>query len=378
MNTSKRCAMISVSLSLLLSACGKKSSSEDKPIDPVPQTPAPSIDPTTKLPNPGTIVDEAGFFVAVVGDTKDFFSIHKGQATFSEPCKINLGESVDCYIEGEEHNLYDKDIVFQYHVPRTMCSYVQIEPFYFVNRRTKLQTSQLVTYTDRNGSFGSTINGSNNVTSSDFGCYMTGITPTCCVGEYVQVDNKWDTATNAFTSSAITVKRTMEACLGGPGTITQPKNWWGMPVPTYKFVAGEGASEKYTLERGAAKLQGSGWKANFFDPADHSGTTPTAMRFDINSANPSSPFVVGQPYYTINCRDAGYEVLAQARIIVREWNTVSAYANRQAAPGGHDDVGVESNPFSFDDKNDHVDWKDIGSSFPGYTLPAASTTTPTP
>ena len=121
------------------------------PPAPGPTTPEPtkpSIDPTKETPtNPpvGKIDEAAGFFVEVLGEGRASFNMHKNLETFDEPCKLGASDKIiDCYVEGTEAAFYERPMSLHFHVPSTMCTYMVASPFYFVNRKTKLQTATIV------------------------------------------------------------------------------------------------------------------------------------------------------------------------------------------------------------------------------------------
>jgi hypothetical protein len=327
----------------------------------------PAVVPT---PAPGQVEDSAGFFVEVLTgneSAKQFFNMHKGLATFDEPCKGELGKIVDCYLDAEEWTLFSQAYSLHYHVPSNMCSYVSFDPFYFVNRDTKWTTS-LTKYTDKNGAIGSAVGADNLVSSTDFGCYTEKGDPVCCVGEYPERSFVWNTTNNAFDQPTVTiVNRTIDKCLGGPATTSQPKTKFGVPRRTFQFVEGKGISAEYKFDALVDHQVSTGWVANYFNPAEHGGGPPQAFDFDIDKDAGVKKY--GQPYYTIACHDSAWETLATIRIQIREWNTKTNYLARKTEPTKHDEVGFESEPWATEGRNDSMDWLDFQLAsrvHPGY------------
>ena len=317
-------------------------------------------------PPPGQVEDAAGFFVELLTgneSAKQFFNMHKGLATFDEPCKGELGKIVDCYLDAEEWTLFSQAYSLHYHVPSNMCAYVSVDPFYFVNRDTKWTTS-LTKHTDRNGAVGIDIDAPIGEIDLDknWGCYTEKGEPICCVGEYPETSFTWDPAANdgagAYGAPTTTVvTRNIDKCLGGPATISQPKTKFGVPRRTFKFVEGKGISEEYKFDALVDHQVGTGWVANYFNPTEHGGSLPQAFDFDIDKGAGVKKY--GQPYYIIACHDSAWETLASIRIQIREWNTKTNYMARKTEPTKHDEVGFESDPWAVEGRNDSLDWLDF-------------------
>ena len=322
---------------------------------------------TTNTPEVGKVEDSAGFFVEITGDGKSLFNIHKGKDTFDEPCKINLGEIVDCYVDAEEMTFFAHDFALHYHVPSTMCSYVGIDPFYFINHETKFQTTSLNVFIGSNGAIGVDSN-TDGVIDSSLGCYTSEGQATCCVGSYVENRYIWNAESGAYdTPTSNKVTRTLGSCIGGPATKSQPTSALGKPLGTFKWVNGKGISEEYKIESPSKHRVDNAWITNYFNTADNAGSLPVAFYNDIDPTAGTN--YLGHPYYTIACLDSADEVLAMVNIQLREWNTKAAYDARKTTPTNHDESGFEATPFGVFPKNDYVDWLDIVNSsfdYPGF------------
>ena len=312
-------------------------------------------------PSVGQVRDSSGFFVEVLAREFELFNMHRGLSSFDEPCKLADGEKVlDCFIDAEEQTFYAQPFSLHYHIPSSMCAYVSFMPFYFVNHQSKLQTSSLVMYVDKNGALGIDNNQDGVNDSSDFGCYKEQGVPSCCVGNFLEVKYVWNPASNSYGEPTTTnITRKMNACLGGPAVRSQPLNELGIPTNEYIWVSGQGVSKEYQIETPAKHNVASAWIANFFDPAQHAATNnlPGAFREDIDVG--AGVFEVGHPYYSIGCYDTDLEKVAQINVQLREWNTKSAFEARNTNPAAYDDTGFESDPFSQEQKNDFKDWFDL-------------------
>ncbi|MCX6116943.1 MAG: hypothetical protein NT027_05340 [Proteobacteria bacterium] len=361
------CAVITFALQCVSCSVGGKGGGSDR--SPAETGPTPGATPTpapnpNNYPPPSIIKEEAGFFVEVLGEAKDRLNMHQDLTTFDEPCRINGTEKIiNCYVEGEEATFFTQSFSLHYHAPPSLCTYIVTDPFYFVNRKTKWQTTTIDVSIDKFGIAGVDSDSDGDV-DSDFGCYTNGNEPTCCIGKYFETSRTWLKDINAYSTTSVrTVDRSAAACLGGPATKTQPISLRGFPQATFEFIQGVGTSKEYNIESTASHGIPPAWNLNFYDKADHGGTLPEAF-----SANIGLTDNIGNPYYSFICTDSAFEVIAQINITLREWNTKAAYDARKTAPTAHDEVGAEPDPFSSHDKNDWNDWKDFEAAtikFPG-------------
>ena len=342
-------------LHIFAQACSSSSGSGSSKKTPTTSNP---VNPETGNPSVGTVTDDAGFFVEVLGDHRTLFNMHKDLGTFDAPCKINAGEVIDCYVEAEEATFWAHDFSLHYHVPSDMCTYVTVNPFYFVNQQTKLITTSQEVYFGSNGQIGVDSNRDGTI-DSPLGCYTHEGEATCCVGEFVETVYKWDSLANAYQDPATTqVDRKIDKCLAGPAMKTQTLNAFGEPNASVLYVEGKGISDEYKISATLGHTSPS-WTVNYFNPVQHSNGPPTAFYEDIAAG--SATLMVGNPYYTVTCYDSAWENVAEVRIQLREWNTKSAYNNRTSAPTNHDETGMESSPFGTKPKNDFMDWYDYES-----------------
>lgn len=321
-------------------------------------------------PPVGKVDDEAGFFVEVLppqGVQKTQFNLHRGVDSFDEPCKGESGKVVDCTLDADESTLAQQSFSFHYHVPSSMCAYVSVDPFYFVNRKSKLTTS-IIKYVDSAGNIGIDEDLDGDIDSEDFGCFSDKGEPICCVGEYAEKTLIWDAVAGKYASpSTKVVRRTLEQCLGGPGSLSQSKTSLGIPEKNFKYVFGKGVSDEYKFVSLMNHGVGPGWISNYFDPNQHGNRAPQAFDDDIDPG--VGELRVGNPYYTIACYDSAMETLASIRIQIREWNTAVDYEARRDAPTKHDESGAEAEPWADEEKNDWPDWLDFELSqikYPDY------------
>lgn len=361
---SRQWASIILAIAFLASSCRSAETESNKTGSDANAAPA--------WPMVGKVDDKAGFFVQLISDrdVRSKFNLHKGLSTFDEPCKGDLGQVTDCYVDAEELTLSTVGFSLHYHVPKNMCSVVVFEPFYFMNRLTK-RTNALTRFIDKTGTVGIDNNTDGAVDVTDFGCYTPGGVPECCVGEYTQTTFIWDPAINKYGAPVSErVSRTLEKCLGGPATKTQLKDAMGVPLATTTRVKNRGISATYSFEPLATLGVGTGWLANFFDPTQHSGRAPKAFDDDIDASDKVETY--GNPYYKISCQDSAGETLAMIRVQIREWNTAQKFEARTNEPSAYDDTGDESDPWSSESKNDLLDWFDFeraGIIYPGYDFP---------
>lgn len=366
-----------ISLPVVISACGQSGStsggggnnggSGGKPEQNTPENPA-----------PGTVSDVAGFIVKLTGEASSLFSIHKDESTFSEKCEAKLGEKVTCVVDSSEEHFTMQDFNLHYHVPKSMCDYLTVRPYYFVNHKTKWQTSTLHTYVDRNGVFGidgnnSGVIGDDPSDSIDIGCYAEKNEPVCCVGKYNWVKHSWNPealpSAGYQIAEPVEVNNTMHKCVGGIATKTQPLSSFGVPIGSKYYVAENGRSEVYEIKGTDNTLIGQAgivWNVNYFNAANHpaTGGIPNALNYDIDPS--AGVFRFGHPYYSFTCYDDGWEAKAEINVMLRDWNTKAAYENRVNAPNAYHETGFETTPFGTKPINDNFNWQDIEDPANGF------------
>lgn len=270
------------------------------------------------------------------------------------------GEQIFCYTEGRELDLHYHGISLQYNVPSTLCSYFTLMPYYYYQRAAGAGPAVVRKDTDSTGAVGED-NDNDGLIDGPVATCSFDYSPdnaNCCSGSYTEVTRTWDataTVPGYVVGSAIQGNWGGKAsnCLAGPAMKTQNLDKNGFPMQTIFFSQGQGVNAKYEILAPLASGRTSNiFLANFFNLAEHAGSTPVAIAF---------------PYYQLTCLDRAYEVKARISLMIREWNTVSDFDLRETTPGGHDRVGAETSGIG--DFNDYEDWLDVDSptgTYPGF------------
>lgn len=364
-------------------ACGTKGdNSERNPsgaTSPATATPEPTQS-SAITPSGPTVAPDVPFSIEATGENKDHFNLHRVSTVtasdtttvtatdFTQSCVAAKGEIVTCIADAEEFTFYAQDLNLHYTVPSQLCDYVKIEPFYFVNHKTKyyLPTDTLTIYVGKDGTVGTAGDNAGAITTP-LDCYAEGADPVCCVGKYNQATYKWDESTNEFLGPTLTtVNRPLGSCLGGPASLTESRTPLGEIAPKFYYVASTGISSDYKIPATSNQLVTIAWNVNYFAAADHAGSIPQAFKYSAGNG-----LVLGNPYYSVSCYNRSWELNSQIRVQLRDWNTKADFENRATDPTTHDRVGLEPAPNGTKPINDELDWKDLegaGVLIPDFVL----------
>jgi hypothetical protein len=321
-------------------------------------------------PPPGVVDDTAGFYVRYVTNGKYTYDLHAGATGFNTPCTASKNQSVDCYLDAEELDLYFHGVTLQYNVPSTLCTYLRFRSYYFVRYPVETSPTLVNVDTDRFGRIchDANSNGTCEVGEEDQRCaydYSGNGGPNCCEGRYTQVSRGWNSVDNVYGDPVVTELTyggKYGNCLDGPATQTHPKDSSNVPLGILSFVEGTGLNELYEIKSPIAQgHRSNAFIANFFSPLDHGGGTPAGL-------TPTSA-VVPEPMFRWQCLDRSDDVIAEIKLFIREWNTKVMFDNRVANPTGYDETGPEDSPFGpVNMKNDRFDWRDWNTVYPGRAL----------
>lgn len=217
--------------------------------------------------------------------------------------------------------------------------------------------------------------------------------PNCCVGTWTMTTSedagagarKVTTTTGNFNGKA-------SSCLAGPAVDTQTKDILGNPRSTIKNTYLGGTNQIYKVKSPSDKDRTIFYNTNYFDPTYFDPTNaytsggllehpsrditdtalPTGLPDPLRTDTAYSPTtfnginlqVAAQPYYEFRCLDAGHDLLARIRFMVRAWDVLSSNTLGSIYSGG----STEGGTFSSFYLHDHSVWRD----YPTYRLAGAA------
>ena len=252
-------------------------------------------------------------------------------------------EGIDCTLDIAELDLFGAGLDFDLFVPAGGCQYVVYRHYMYEAWEIGVGPVSVTREIDANGNILSETNSVDGDPTCEFDySKQHPDAPNCCTGVYTV------TVTNTDTSQVTTSETRYWGgnpadCYNGAAYIdpeaTFTENGW----PTGKIVntAGDAWNKRFHWDLLADKFFGNVPLANYYDPAEHSGTMPAGL---------AGIFAV--PTYNFYCYDHAEELLAEIRLTVKEWNEeVEFYAD-----GDPDTTGVEA--LSGTPINDRADWAD--------------------
>lgn len=373
--TAKLYILLITSLLLFNTGCNGVKSSEASfgslnitpPPPPTPPLPPSAPDGSTN----GAEDDEEYFYVAVKNDANDAV-VHVHDATdFSKTCSVSKSslahEDIMCMIEVPEGDIYAKDLVLEYNIPREMCRYMVQETYWFYNREVGIGPETISVSADNS------VNASGDITSTTYTCAfdgvvgdcatghpevaITGMTPgsqnikciyddttNCCIGDYTLLRTVLTNGASADVSTPVETSwgGNLKNCIGGPGKT----NWSeytveNIPAGELRFTR-PGVKSTYTItapsDLGLGGLDpetSSIHVANWYgDAADHthdgfvsaaSSTMPFFMApIDDRDGTAIDP---SNRSYNFICLDEAFEIKHRIRAFVREWDYYPDFKN---------------------------------------------------
>jgi len=288
--------------------------------------------------------------------------IHRrdGLAITEQDCSIDIDgtreglQEIFCQMEWNELDLWAYGLTFDFHVPAGACEWIVYWHYQYQAYSVEQGPSQVSWTVDDSGTFTNEVNSVQGVPvcNSDHS-RLDDDAPNCCYGTYTLTVTDAETGeTTVTTGNDWGGGGDICLCYDGAAFVDDEATFDddGCPFAKYVFVNRQAFHKRFWLGSGADEGQDSIVFANYYDPADHEGTSPAAFR------GPRS-----EPYYNFYCLDHAYEVLGSIRLIVREWNEEREFF----ADGDPDTEGME--PASLPLINDLWDWKDFtpdSTSFP--------------
>lgn len=332
----------------------------------------------------GNVNNEAGFYVQVYKGDKIKYWEHK-IASFDEKCQVkDLSDpslvDITCVIDVPELDLFHQGVSFQYNVPSSMCSYLELVPYIYINYPVGAAPTEIEYYKDKDGKIGMDNNADGVIKAADGDTAASYVSaagtpvcpydhtasdgPNCCEGKYTMTSYTWNAtlATPAY-DAAVTTEGdwggAIENCKNSPA-FEMPSVFEltddGLPANMYFDVDGVGKNGTLEPARSPIKAkQGTYFMANYFntlpnDPVRTSTNVPVALR------SASSRYDAQHDAWQFICLDRGEEVKARIRLYVREWNMVSEFLKK--ADGDPDLIADEPSP-GMGDVDDYADWDDL-------------------
>lgn len=196
----------------------------------------------------------------------------------------------------------------------------------------------------------------------------------CCYGSYTEYS--FDGTDPAVDDGASWGSKSNYAnCFRGPGLsdFSAPKNAFGIPYYITTLVETEGLQDSIAISSPySTGHKNQIYAANYFNKtSDHSGAGEAATLSSFhglyfvpgdNTVQAPINMAIGFPYYQIDCLDHDFELKAQIRVMVREWNTLSAFEDFVDGTSSNADTNSTDDPYDngVDEYlDDYQDWKDL-------------------
>ncbi|NUM88251.1 MAG: hypothetical protein HUU37_03515 [Bdellovibrionales bacterium] len=353
----------------------------------------------------GSVVDAAGFFLAVAGpsNVQDRSYLHRAQNAgaaldyddwqagimpdttgLTEECAIPLGTTAAsanylCVLEIEELDLYFNALQLQVHIPTSSCEYYRLEPYSFWAWEPGAgpTTASYDIYED--GTLNNRVNVDANGNVQCSYDYSGSGGPNCCHGSYTltvrtENDNNGTAGDGPFdtTITPSTHSGSETNCLAGQGrSLTGTLGEWGWVRNGYPWrfggdISGTGVNTTVTLPATRTITSPTAtlsnlWLSNYINPT----AAPAAMTKSSDLVAYYTPNIA----YKVECLDAAEEVQGRIALLIREWD-------EGISSGGDPDTGYggayEPPPYDTEFINDRYDWNDVvnfwGLSYPETDL----------
>lgn len=252
--------------------------------------------------------------------------------------------SLDCTLDINELDLFGNGLDFDFSVPAGVCEYVVYwHPMYeaFEVGQGPTEVSWDV---DDVGNISNAVNSVNGAPYCEFDySKQNEHAPNCCTGSYTI------TVTNTVTGQVQVSPLLFWG--GNPADCYNGAAYWdpeasmsedGWPRATIVFTHGTAWSKRFHWPLLSTDYATNVVLASYFDPADHQpGGAPAGF---LGAA--------AEPFHVFQCYDHAEELLAELRLVVREYNEQVQFYD----DGDPDTTGVE--PYSGNPINDRRDWAD--------------------
>lgn len=166
----------------------------------------------------------------------------------------------------------------------------------------------------------------------------------CCYGDYTAFTYDGADSTNAEASWG--TNDSYGNCFRGPAmdNVTT-KNAFGLPAFVQTLVPTAGLQASFDVAAPDSKHDEQIYASNYFEVGDHTGETVVRAGIHGNSITAPTLAAFGYPVFEIDCLDHAYELKAQIRIQIREWNLSSEYAKFVAGTSATSNSEDVSDPY---------------------------------
>lgn len=285
----------------------------------------------------------------------------------SAECTLDVPEdyadyqSMDCVIEMNELDLYAQGLRYDVMVPEGDCDYLLYWHYQYQAYEVGIGP-EIVSYTVTTDG---TVTDEQNISSGvpvceyDYSLANTDA-PNCCLGTYkVRVTYEQEGgAPEVVESTEYDWGGDIASCYAG-AAFDWPQaafNEDGWPMGNWTYLGGDAISLAFEFDGLSTKYGTNVNLANYYDPADHDGSMPAGFQPVAEEIDAWLAYSVDpNPYYIVKCTDNAWEVKAQLRLQVREWNEEEQFY----AEGNPNSGETGTEPASGEPLNDLFDWRDV-------------------
>ncbi len=287
------------------------------------------------------VIEKTGASSALLHKVGDYQNNRKCRIDATDIALLTNGKSLDirCFLDMEEQDIFETNIKLNLFTGPSICQYIEYSPYYFNSWSPHSSAGSSSRYTNpitlRSGCTALDSTGpapTVDLCESNYSYYNTAY-PNCDEGYLTYYDETYtqDTTTGTCTRTSTIQKRlncggARANCIAGPVTdvIDKTNLALGKRVIIYPSAAGINKENEHKAPirfgdnyinvrtaNGSIANQCNSSAANTLNWKN--ATTATSLL-----ASPLS--YDSNPYYTVTCLDAAYDIKARIRIIVRDWD----------------------------------------------------------
>ncbi len=389
----------------------------------------------------GSSLDSSQFGLALTAPDSSKFTYEVSiDGEHTDDCIANAGEWVTCIIDMYELDLYAQGYTLYHNFPHSLCTYSRITPYYYAVAPFSYPPTELEYYVDKDGELENCSftwgNGAPDArlvvpnlasencefdytrqnglpagqathspaTADDIICPfnyegLTGEYPggkNCCFGTYKLTVGTDADADGNYAANEIEVTNGSEwggdaaNCFRGPGMIDSwPKDGIGLPASKLEYVPDEGTHDEFEIKAPILVADDLDYPNQELVFASNYFVGPTALAGDETNnvtqfgvapgigAYPPA-LALGYPYFTYECLDSAFDLVARIDVQVRKWNVLGEIEKASGVGDANlyddPDVDCETGAFTPYPYNDRFDWDTLyrssGISYLGFSSAA--------